>query len=194
MRSILSAPDGSWYPGKDPERDRFAATVFAARLLLVAAEDGQNLTMLARRLGCSQSFVARCARRLIENGVWSGGRTVAAWLDHGPGHPAFWYDVAVADGSMCRRTTRSGEFQWAPAGSWIRPYEPAESTSGGWRSHPGSGPGSNEAFEVIGSPPPGVGPSRGPAWWLRVMGYPGVRHVDPIRALFPNAEWLGERD
>lgn len=126
---------------RGPAQTRFGSTVDAFNLLLLAAKEGQNLARLARRLGCSPSFVSRCARRLLENGVWQDGRTVAEWLDEGPTHPAFWDDVAVAEGVLCRRTTEAGGFEWAPAGDWIRPYENSDTDSVGgaqWRLRPSS--------------------------------------------------------
>jgi hypothetical protein len=192
MNSRLPTSSRTWFAPEDPERDRFASTVCAARLLLLAVEEGQNVAMLARRLGCSQTFVARCARRLLENGVWKGGRTVAAWLNRGPDHPAFWYDVAVAEGTMCRRTRPSGEFEWAAAGAWLR-ASPSHSAPGqtGWVVRPGREPETASAGERL---PKVALPAKhdGPAHWLRIMGYPRAREHDPIRALFPNAEWLGE--
>ena len=191
MTSTLSGSGRTWFSREDPDRDRFASTVYAARLLLLAAEEGQNVAMLARRLGCSPGFVARCARRLLENGVWKGGRTVAAWLNRGPDHPAFWYDVAVAEGTMCRRVRPSGEFEWAPAGAWLRAAESVPSADqAGWIGRPGRETEHGVSERLPKEPLPSR--PEGPAHWLRIMGYPRARDHDPIRALFPNAEWLGE--
>jgi hypothetical protein len=192
MQVRISAREEAWFRRGDPERDRFASTVYAARLLLLAVEEGQNVALLARRLGCPPAFVARCARRLLESGVWKGGRTVAAWLEQGPDHPAFWYDVAVAEGTMCRRLRPSGEFEWAQAGAWLRPYEARGRTEpDGWIGHPGRAPDAGPATERIPTGPPARLQPEAPAEWLRSMGYPRAREPDPIRALFPDAQWLG---
>lgn len=102
----------------DPKSDTYRAAV----LLLAALEWGQNIDVLARRTGIDRSFVARVARRLIDNGVWSGGRTVAEWtaLDEASG--PFWSDVAVAEGKLCRRTLEDGTIEWAPPGYWHKGY------------------------------------------------------------------------
>lgn len=102
----------------DPKSDTYRAAV----LLLAGLEWGQNIDVLARRTGIDRSFVAKAARRLIDNGVWAGGRTVAEWtaLDEASG--PFWSDVAVAEGKLCRRTLEDGRIEWAPAGHWHKGY------------------------------------------------------------------------
>lgn len=107
----------------DPDRSPMALTFRASLLLLAAREVGQNVERLAARTGTSRSFVARCARRLLDHGVWVNGETVCEWGDEGPGHPSFWNDVAVAEGKMARRTHESGAFEWVPVGDWIKFYE-----------------------------------------------------------------------
>jgi hypothetical protein len=101
-------------PGSDTYR--------SAVLLLAGLEYGQNIDMLARRAGIDRSFVAKAARRLIDNGVWVGGRTVSEWtaLDEASG--AFWNDVAVGEGKLCRRTLPDGTIEWAPPGFWNKGY------------------------------------------------------------------------
>jgi hypothetical protein len=102
----------------DPRSDAYRSAV----LLLAGLEWGQNIDVLARRTGIDRSFVARAARRLIDNGVWAGGRTVAEWtaLDEASG--PFWNDVAVAQGKLCRRTLEDGAIEWAPPGFWNKGY------------------------------------------------------------------------
>jgi hypothetical protein len=95
----------------------------AAVLLLAGAEYGQNIDQLARRIGIDRSFVAKAARRLIDNGVWQAGRTVAEWGAHDEATVAFWNDVAVAEGKLCRRTAADGSIEWAPAGYWNKSYQ-----------------------------------------------------------------------
>lgn len=107
----------------DPGSDTFRAAV----LLLASLEYGQNVELLARRTGYPRSFVAKCARRLIDNGVWSEGRMVASWSPQDEASGAFWNDVAVAEGKLCRRANPDGEIEWAPAGYWKKSYEFIES-------------------------------------------------------------------
>lgn len=94
----------------------------AAVLLLLARDYGQNIDMLARRTGFDRSFVARCARRLIDNGVWQGGLTIADWTAGDEASGSFWNDVAVAMGKLCRRIGADGITEWAPAGFWNKSY------------------------------------------------------------------------
>lgn len=100
-----------------------ASPAFGAALVLIAgAEYGHNVDVLAKRTGLSRSFVARCARRLIDNGVWEAGRTVAEWEPGDPASGTFWNDVAVAEGKMCRREAPDGALEWAPAGFWNKNF------------------------------------------------------------------------
>jgi hypothetical protein len=108
--------------------DAGSDTFRAAVLLLASLEYGQNVELLARRTGYPHSFVAKCARRLIDNGVWSEGRMVASWSPQDEASGAFWNDVAVAEGKLCRRANADGEIEWAPAGYWKKSYEFIEST------------------------------------------------------------------
>jgi hypothetical protein len=101
----------------DPSGETFRAAV----LLLTASEFGQNIDLLARCTGFDRNFVARCARRLIDNGVWVGGATVADWSSADEASGTFWNDVAVAEGKMCRRLI-DGSVEWAPAGFWNKSF------------------------------------------------------------------------
>ncbi|MGH7502017.1 MAG: hypothetical protein ACREL7_09690 [Longimicrobiales bacterium] len=101
-----------------PSSDTFRA----ACLLLSALEFGQNIDVLSRRTGLDRGFVARCARRLIDNGVWKGGETAAEWSSADEASGTFWNDVAVAEGKMCRRVVAGGKVEWAPAGYWNKSF------------------------------------------------------------------------
>jgi hypothetical protein len=97
--------------GLDPSGETFGA----ALILIAACEYGQNVDLLARRTGLPRAFVARCARRLTDNGVWVGGKTAAEWAPEDPASGNFWSDAAVAEGKMCRRARPDGSLEWAPA-------------------------------------------------------------------------------
>lgn len=101
----------------DPGSDTFRAAV----VLLAASEFGQNIDVLARCTGFDRAFVARCARRLTDNGVWVAGNTVAEWSTADEASGTFWNDVAVAEGKMCRRGAGSS-VEWAPAGFWNKGF------------------------------------------------------------------------
>lgn len=103
--------------------DPSSTTFHTAVLLLAATEYGQNIDILSRRTGYDRSFVARCARRLIDNGVWDAGRTVGDWSPEDEASGAFWNDVAVGEGKLCRRLNADGQIEWAPAGYWKKSYE-----------------------------------------------------------------------
>ncbi|MCI0433164.1 MAG: hypothetical protein L0271_05865 [Gemmatimonadetes bacterium] len=101
-------------------------TFEAAVILLAGLEFGHNIDMLARRTGYDRGFVARCARRLTDNGVWKQDRTNAEWSQADEASGTFWNDVAVAEGHMCRRVHPDGHFEWAPAGYWNKSYLSAD--------------------------------------------------------------------
>lgn len=104
-----------------PSLDPSSPQAKAAVLLLLAREAGLNVDRLARLSGYERHFVAACVRRLYDNGVWAGGRTCYAWTE--PCEAAFWNDVGVAVGRLCRRTDEEGNPAWAPAGSWTKVYD-----------------------------------------------------------------------
>lgn len=95
----------------------------AALLLLAGAVHGHNVDLLSRRTGIARPLVARVARRLIDNGVWQAGKTVADWAVATPLDEAFWNDLAVAEGRMCRRVNEDGSTEWAPAGFWNKNFQ-----------------------------------------------------------------------
>ncbi|HEV2132264.1 MAG TPA: hypothetical protein VGR27_14210, partial [Longimicrobiaceae bacterium] len=106
---------------RDPERCAISSTYWAVTLLLAAIEVGQNIDRLARYTGCKRSFVARCARRLVDNGVWQGGETICEWAVEREAHPSFWKDVAVAEGKLFRQLDEHRRLEWVPAGTRAKP-------------------------------------------------------------------------
>jgi hypothetical protein len=92
----------------------------AAELLLAAPGTRFNIDLLTRRTGFSRPFVAACARRLYDNGVWRDGRD--HYAADGPEDARFWDDAAVALGTLCRRSGPAGH-EWAPPGIWSKPYD-----------------------------------------------------------------------
>jgi hypothetical protein len=107
--------------GLEPGPD--ASACRAAVLLLVAHQVGQSVHRLATLTGEPSEFVARCARRLVDNGVWQEGGTVALWTGVEFDTTSFWADVAVAEGKLCRRIDDSGEFHWAQPGQWWKEFD-----------------------------------------------------------------------
>lgn len=107
----------------DPDLEHGTAAHEAAVLLVAASEIGQNIDRLARFTGFPRERVARRARRLIDNGVWQEGRTVASWRDNIEDVDSFRADVAVAEGTLCRRTDEFGGLEWAPSGYWRKHFE-----------------------------------------------------------------------
>ncbi len=97
-------------------------TFKAAVLLFCGLEFGHNIDALSRRTSYERPFVARIARRLIDNGVWKCGVTVADWSSSDEASGTFWNDVAVAEGKMCRRIGPDGRIEWAPAGFWNKSF------------------------------------------------------------------------
>jgi hypothetical protein len=95
----------------------------AAVILLAGLEYGHNIDMLARKTGYDRAFVSRTARRLIDNGVWKAGVTIADWSSSDEASGTFWNDVAVAEGKMCRRINTDGRVEWAPAGFWNKNFQ-----------------------------------------------------------------------
>lgn len=108
-----------------PELSRDCDAYRVAVLLLAALEVGHNIDRLARLTGYRRELVARCARQLHDNGVWRNGETVALWSTgvDGDTAPAFWTDVATAQGKLHRRIASGGQPEWAPPGAWWKHYE-----------------------------------------------------------------------
>lgn len=193
---------------RDPERCAVSSTYWAVTLLLAALEVGQNIDRLARYTGCKRSFVARCARRLVDNGVWRSGETLCDWAAERERHPSFWKDVAVAEGKLSRRIDEEGGYEWiaagariesldealsrddlAPAARYIVPIAspsaaPAEESR---RSRRTAGVTRQRTEIVIGTAETGPEPSL-PAPLEHPRPAPPQ---DRIRSLFPDAVWLG---
>jgi hypothetical protein len=91
-----------------------------ALLLLLGREMGHNVDRLARVSGFPRDFVAKCTRRLFDNGVWQDGRTVCDWSED---EASFWADVEVAEGKLYRRVAADGTHEWAPVGQWWKCYD-----------------------------------------------------------------------
>lgn len=102
----------------DPESPTFRT----ATLLLTACEVGQSVHKLSLVTGFPVEFVARCARRLVDNGVWQDGTTVSPWVEDDDQEPAFWADVSVAEGRLYRRVNAAGDFEWAAPGEWWKEF------------------------------------------------------------------------
>ena len=94
-----------------------------ALVLLAGLQMEHNVVKIAHFLGCEPSLVSRCARRLIDNGVWSGGETICAWSAEGGNLRFLWMDVDVGAGKLCRRSDPEGRLQWAPQGQWWKSFE-----------------------------------------------------------------------
>jgi hypothetical protein len=94
-----------------------------AMVLMAAADIGQNIDRLARRTGSARPLVSKVARRLVENGVWASGETVARWVSDPAAGSAFANDVAVGQGRLLRRISESGRMEWAEAGKWHKGFE-----------------------------------------------------------------------
>lgn len=107
----------------DPELTPDTGRYEAAVLLVAACSVGQNIDRLARFTGTRREQVARRARRLVDNGVWQNGHTVARWRDSLDDVESFRSDVAVAEGALCRRMDEFGQMEWAPQGYWRKHFE-----------------------------------------------------------------------
>jgi hypothetical protein len=191
----------------------------AALILVAAALTGQNIDRLARFTGLRREQVARCARRLVDNGVWREGNTVCRWIDTPEDTESFRADVAVAEGRLCRRMGTDGELEWAPQGYWRKHYEyvgpRGEEQSQVVCYHPHVEPivqdlpyaedeeDDDEELVPVGPPhprqqavpaPPASDEPAAPPVWLggETADEPWAQEVDsPEAELFPDAVWLG---
>lgn len=138
MSEIVSAIPGRAHPGiygawsKDrivrllrdhghafPER---SDTFNAALVLLASLRIRHNVDALAKFCGVRREVVARCARRLHDNGVWQEGRVICSWMVPESLGDDFRRDVAVAEGKLWRRLGDDGYPCWAPPGYWYKSY------------------------------------------------------------------------
>jgi hypothetical protein len=104
-----------------PELSPDSSTFRAAVLLFVGPMVGFNIDRLTGRTQTPRALVAAFTRRLFDNGVWKPDGPVYTWTT--ADDEAFWNDVAVAEGRLCRRTDGLGRIEWASAGSWRKAYE-----------------------------------------------------------------------
>lgn len=204
----------SFDPALDPESETFRCAV----LLLAALEVGQNLARLSRYTQYPRGFVARCARRLVDNGIWRGGETVSSWTDRGPAHQAFWKDVGVAEGKLQRRHSAETGFEWAPPGSWMKSFEYADENGNRDISVFYHIPTRPKSFEIValqdelaaeeeeGPAPEPAGPAKARVAWRLARTFPLLSSKQrkkarrastngaaarPFAELFPEAHWLG---
>ncbi len=99
-----------------------------ALILVASVELGHNVERLARRTGSPRPLVSKAARRFIDNGVWSEGRTVGQWIADPAAHDAFQRDVEVGLGKLLRRVGPSGRMEWAEPGNWTKSFDPDAQT------------------------------------------------------------------
>lgn len=93
----------------------------AAVLLLAGPLLGFNIDRLTKRTRYARQFVAMCARRLFDNGVWRHEGPMYCWED--PRDPNFWRDVEVAVGRSYRRSLPEGGVEWGDTSSWRKKYD-----------------------------------------------------------------------
>lgn len=192
----------------------------AAMVLLASVYVGHNVDRIARFTGVRRDMVARCARRLVDNGVWRDGDIVCRWLDTKTDTDSFWADVAVAEGKWCRRIGEDGQMEWAPQGYWRKHYDYAGPREAEQPQivcyHPHIEPGSQdlprpveqddeeELAVPVGStwtsPTPTAGrseqtPAPPPLWMgteeVSVPSHAWSPELDSTEELFPDAVWLG---
>jgi hypothetical protein len=106
-------------PGLPEDSDERRAAV----LLLLTHDGGLNIDRLVARTKYPRDFVARCVRRLVDNGWLADGEARYDWSSSGAACQPFWSDVAVALGRLLRRTSDDGRLEWAPVGGWVKHFE-----------------------------------------------------------------------
>ena len=106
-------------PDLDPEDPEYRAAV----LLLLIHDTGFNVDRLTMRTRFPREFVARCLRRLSDNGWWVDGADTCDWGESRASHEHFWLDVDVALARRLRRLTDGGERQWADLDGWVKEFE-----------------------------------------------------------------------
>ena len=103
-----------------PDSDEYGA----ALLLLLSRDSGFNVDRLTGRSRLPREFVARCLRRLADNGWWVDGAVRCDWEAEGATADHFWLDVEVALGRRLRRVTEAGDLEWAPPHEgWVKEFE-----------------------------------------------------------------------
>jgi hypothetical protein len=106
----------------EPALPQTSPSFGAAVFILAAVHVGQNTERLAFFTGLPRPEVSRYARRLLDNGVWRAGKTDSLWRFPDRLDDSFWFDVAVALGTHCRRVSEDAAVEWAPAGYWNKWY------------------------------------------------------------------------
>ena len=180
----LAAPPASTDPrarlrALRPDLPCEGASFRAALVLLAAPDAGFNIDRVARRTGVPRHWVAACARRLRDNGVWGPDGARVAWS--GPEDFRFWNDVGVAEGRLLRRRDAHGKTEWAPAGAWAKAYDYVG---------PQADPGGPVLYLVDDEPtPPPALSAAAPAPCAPPAGRPAAGGAHPVD-LFPGAAWL----
>ncbi len=85
-------------PTMDPTDDGYDVAI----IMLAALVVGSNIRRVARFTGLTYRKVTTIGRRLRENGIWRGGRTVCEWGDKENGGWSFLLEVNVGLGYMER--------------------------------------------------------------------------------------------
>lgn len=106
-----------------PDLDQDSPEFRAAVLLLLASEIGFNVDRIVSRTLYPRDFVARCLRRLVDNGVRVDGHLFTTWSGENIATDDFWLDVQVALGRSLRRIGPRGTPEWAPVGDWVKDFD-----------------------------------------------------------------------
>lgn len=184
-------------PELHPDSPAFRAAV----VLLAGPEHRFNIDRIASRCGLPRAAAAACVRRLIDNGVWAGGRAHCAWTD--AADPRFWSDAAVAEGRLLRRTRGDGVVEWAPPGQWEKAYDfvGPQSDPGGAVLYLDAAPEPEDAplpVRAAAEPEPVPVLRRAAPVFLGITAVAaesgvllGAGAASGLPDLFPGADWLG---
>lgn len=108
----------------NPSLGRECPSYQAAVLLLSLTSLPPQIDHLSHWLSIPREFVARCIRRLVDNGVLSSEGLIGGWTGEAMVEEAFWADVNVANGMWLRRHDSRGSLEWIEAGGgWQKPYD-----------------------------------------------------------------------
>lgn len=108
----------------EPSISRETPRYRAALLLLSLTSLPAQIDHLSHWLSIPREFVARCLRRLVDNGVLAQEGLVGGWTGDVMVEEAFWADVNVANGTWLRRHDSRGSLEWIEAGGgWQKPYD-----------------------------------------------------------------------